>query len=59
MELVQRGCNKDKEHLPQVNIGMVFGKALSLVLFYSEYPGSIPDVVTPKNVVLRLNNIAA
>lgn len=55
MELVQWGYNRDKEHLPQINIGMVFGEPSSLPLFYSVYPGSIPDIVTLKNIVLRLN----
>ena len=34
---------------------MVFGEPSSLPLFYSVYPGSIPDIVTLKNIVLRLN----
>ena len=55
MELVQWGYNRDKEHLPQINLGMVFGEPSSLPLFYSVYPGSIPDIVTLKNIVLRLN----
>jgi len=55
MELVQWGYNRDKEHLPQINIGMVFGESSSLPLFYSVYPGSIPDVVTLKNIALRLD----
>ena len=54
-ELVQWGYNRDKEHLPQINIGMVFGEPSSLPLFYSVYPGSIPDVVTLKNIALRLD----
>ena len=54
MELVEWGYNRDKEDLPQINIGMVFGEPSSLPLFYSVYPGSIPDIVTLKNIVLRL-----
>jgi transposase len=54
IELVEWGYSRDKEYLPQINIGMVFGEPSSLPLFYSVYPGSIPDIVTLKNIVLRL-----
>jgi transposase len=35
---------------------MVFGEPSSLPLFYSLYQGSIPDIVTLKNIMLRLNS---
>jgi transposase len=55
IDLVDWGYNRDKEKLPQINLGMVFGEPSSLPLFYSLYEGSIPDIVTLKNIVLRLN----
>jgi len=55
IDMIEWGYNRDKENLPQINIGMVFGEPSSLPLFYSMYPGSIPDIVTLKNIISRLN----
>lgn len=40
---VERGYNRDKENLPQINFGMFFGETSRLPLYYSIYPGSIID----------------
>jgi len=56
IDMVEWGYNRDKENLPQINLGMVFGEPSSLPLFYSLYQGSIPDIVTLKNILLRLNS---
>ncbi|MGB9811745.1 MAG: IS1634 family transposase [Dictyoglomus turgidum] len=56
IDTVEWGYNRDKENLPQINLGMVFGEPSSLPLFYSLYQGSIPDIVTLKNIMLRLNS---
>jgi hypothetical protein len=37
------GYNRDKEKLPQVNLGMYYGEESMLPLYYRIYPGSIPD----------------
>lgn len=37
------GYNRDKEKLPQINIGMYFGEETRLPLYYRVYPGSISD----------------
>lgn len=37
------GYNRDKEKLPQINIGMYFGEETKLPLYYRVYPGSISD----------------
>jgi len=54
-ELVELGYNRDKEKLEQVNIGIISREgckdALQLPLAYRIYSGSIPDVVTLKNVI--------
>jgi transposase len=50
--------NRDGEKLTQVNIGMVYGEPSTLPLLYSLYPGSVPDVVTLKNMKKRLERIA-
>lgn len=55
------GYNRDKESLPQINLGVIYGEPSGLPLFYSIYPGSIHDVKTLKNIIsqmdiLSLNN---
>ena len=55
LELVEWGYNRDKEKLPQVNFGLIYGEPSSLPLFYSIYPGSISDVSTLKNMILYLD----
>ncbi|MEW6103207.1 MAG: IS1634 family transposase [bacterium] len=52
IEEVEWGYNRDEEHLPQINFGMVMGEPSSLPLFYHIYPGSIKDVSTLKNIFL-------
>ena len=49
IELIEWGYNRDKEKLPQLNLGVIFGEPLSLPLFYTVHQGSIPDVVTLEN----------
>lgn len=40
---VERGYNRDKENLAQINLGMFFGETTKLPLYYSMYSGSIVD----------------
>ncbi|MBA7707949.1 IS1634 family transposase ISMac12 [subsurface metagenome] len=61
LELIEPGYNRDKEKLPQVNFGVIYGEPFSLPLFYTKYPGSISDVKTLQNMVeylewLKLTN---
>lgn len=37
------GYNRDKEKLPQINLGMYYGEESRLPLYYRVYPGSIND----------------
>ena len=37
------GYNRDKEKLPQINMGMYYGEESGLPLYYRIYPGSISD----------------
>ena len=43
MEGLEWGYNRDKERLPQLNIGMYYGEESGLPLYYRVYPGSISD----------------
>lgn len=38
---VEWGYNRDKERLPQINMGMYYGEESCLPLYYRVYPGSI------------------
>ncbi|MBW2334517.1 MAG: transposase, partial [Deltaproteobacteria bacterium] len=51
LEFLEWGYNRDKERLPQINFGVIYGEPSSLPLFYTRYPGSIPDVRTLYNMV--------
>ena len=42
-DLVEYGYNRDKEKLPQVNLGMYYGEESKLPIFYCTYKGSIVD----------------
>ena len=42
-DLIEWGYNRDKEELPQLNMGMAFGETSQIPVFYNVYPGSIPD----------------
>jgi len=55
IDFIEWGYNRDKETLPQVNLGVVYARPLDLPLFYSLYPGSIHDVTTLTNVPTELN----
>jgi len=55
LELVEWGYNRDREKLPQVNFGLIYGEPSSIPLFYSVYPGSISDVSTLKNMISYLD----
>ena len=43
IESLEWGYNRDKEKLPQLNLGMYYGENSLLPLYYRIYPGSIPD----------------
>jgi transposase len=51
VEAVEYGYNRDKEDLPQINLGMLFGQTSLLPVFYTLYQGSIRDVATLSNML--------
>jgi transposase len=53
-EFVEWGYNRDKENLPQINLGMVCCKKTGLPFFYTIFPGSIVDVKTIINFIKYL-----
>ena len=51
---IEWGYNRDREKLPQLNVGILYAEQANLPLYYRVYPGSIPDVSTLKNLVTYL-----
>lgn len=45
------GYNRDKEKLPQINMGMYYGEESGLPLYYRVYPGSISDKTHLKHMI--------
>jgi hypothetical protein len=53
IDQVERGYNRDREALPQINLGVVYGEPSASPLCYRMYPGSIHDVNTLRNAVME------
>ena len=51
LDLAEWGYNRDKEKLPQINLGMIYGRENKLPLYYTIYQGNIPDTKTLKNII--------
>ena len=45
-EYIKYGHNRDKEKLPQLNLGILFGQKNRLPVYYERTPGNITDVST-------------
>ncbi|GHV41542.1 hypothetical protein FACS1894187_23330 [Synergistales bacterium] len=43
IDAAEWGYNRDKESLPQINLGMYFGATSQLPVYYTIYSGSITD----------------
>ncbi len=54
IDFIEWGYNRDKEKLPQLNMGVVFSQEHSLPIYYNLYPRSIVDVTTLKNCIKYL-----
>ena len=48
---VRYGKNKDHEHLPQINLLLLFGQESRLPFYYRKLAGNIPDVKTLKKLL--------
>ena len=47
---VMFGYNRDKEHLPQVNLLMIVAQQSQLPVWFDELPGALSDVTTIKDI---------
>lgn len=52
---VQYGKNKENDHLPQLNLAMVFGETSNLPFYYRKLAGNIPDSKTIKKLLEDLD----
>ena len=59
IDFIEWGYNRDKEKLPQINMGLVCSEDSELPIYYKIYPGSISDVSTLENCLkyLKTHNI--
>ena len=55
LKQVQYGFNKEDDHLPQLNLALVFGEQSRLPFYYRKLAGNIPDVKTVKTLLADLD----
>ena len=51
LKQIRYGVNKENEHLPQLNLALVFGEESGLPFYYRKLPGNISDVKTVRNLL--------
>ena len=56
LESLEYGYNRDNDGLPQINLSLVVDKDKGIPIRYDVYPGSIADISTLKNTILRLKD---
>ena len=54
-EYVRYGYNRDGEHLPQINLAILFGQKSCLPAYYRRMPGSISDVATLRTTMKSMD----
>ena len=52
---VKYGKNKDDDHLPQINLALIFGEESRLPFYYRKLAGNIPDVKTIQELLRELD----
>ncbi|SCW68885.1 transposase, IS4 family [Lachnospiraceae bacterium C10] len=52
---VKYGKNKDDDHLPQINLAILFGEESGLPFYYRKLAGNIPDVKTIRELIRELD----
>jgi transposase len=55
IEYLEWGYNRDRDKLPQINLGLILGQPSQLPIAYRIYPGSISDVTTLRNILILLD----
>lgn len=57
IEYLEWGYNRDRDKLPQINLGLILGQPSQLPIAYRIYPGSISDVTTLSNILILLDDL--
>lgn len=57
LKQVRWGRNKEGEHLPQINLTLLFGQQSRLPFYYRKLAGNIPDVKTLRKLLLDMNTL--
>ncbi|MFP4461439.1 MAG: transposase, partial [Thermotogota bacterium] len=57
-EYLKYGYNRDREHLKQINLALLFGQKSQLPIYYNRLPGNINDVSTLYNVLKTFGYMA-
>lgn len=55
MDVLEWGYNRDLLQLPQLNLSIIAHKDSGIPLFFDVYPGSVADVTTLKNTIMKLD----
>jgi transposase len=55
LKQVRYGMNKEDDHLPQINLALLFGELSNLPFYYRKLPGNISDVKTVKNLIADMD----
>jgi len=55
---VRYGKNKDHDHLPQINLALLYGETSRLPVYYRKLPGNINDVVTIRQLLADIDYMA-
>jgi len=55
---VRYGKNKDHDHLPQINLALLYGESSRLPVYYRKLPGNISDVMTIKQLLADIDYMA-
>jgi len=56
LECLKYEYNQDNDGLPQINFSLVVDKEKGIPVRYDVYPGSIADITTLKNTIIRLKD---
>lgn len=51
LKQIRYGMNKERDHLAQLNLALVFGQQSSLPFYYRKLPGNVTDVKTVRNML--------
>ena len=55
LKQVQFGKNKESDHLPQINLLLLFGEHSGLPFYYRKLAGNVPDVKTVNTLLKELD----